>query len=96
MYAHYLAAHDGIIHTLCWAHTWSTFLKAEGSEPHKARHILSLLQILYRIERELREDTADDEKMLETRRRRSQRCVGKIFRCIKEQRQNRSLLLKSS
>jgi transposase len=95
VYARYFAEHEGIIHALCWAHTRRTFLKAEESEPQATKHILTLIQILYRIERELREEGASDEKILETRRRRSRRCVGKIFRWIKEQRQDPSLLPKS-
>jgi len=95
VYARYFAEHEGIIHALCWAHTRRTFLKAEESEPQKTRHILTLIQILYRIERQLRESGASDEEILKTRRRRSRRCVEKIFSWINEQRQDPSLLPKS-
>jgi transposase len=95
VYARYAAARAGIIHALCWAHTRRTFLKAEDSEPQATRQILALIAVLYRIEKQLRKSGADDEEILETRRRRSRRCVDKIFNWIKEQRQNPGLLPKS-
>lgn len=95
VYARYFSEHEGIIHALCWAHTRRAFLKAEDSEPRKTRHILTLIQILYRIERQLRERGADDEHILKTRQQRSRRCVDKIFRWINEQRQDPGLLPRS-
>ncbi len=95
VYALYAANHTDIIHALCWAHTRRTFLKAENSEPQATRHILALIAVLYRIEKQLRKSVAEDEEVLETRRRRSKRCVDKIFRWIKEQRQDPGLLPKS-
>lgn len=95
VYARYAADHKDITHALCWAHTRRTFLKAENSEPHATRHILTLIAVLYRIEKHLKTSGADDDEILKTRRRRSKRCVDKIFRWIKEQREDPSLLPKS-
>ncbi len=95
VYARYAAQHEGIIHALCWSHTRRAFLKAEGSEPVATQHILTLIKVLYRIERDLRKQGADDKQILEARQRRSRRCIDKIFKWINEQRQNPSLLPKS-
>lgn len=95
VYARYAADHEDITHALCWAHTRRTFLKAEASEPQATRHILTLTAVLYRIEKQLRLKAADDAEIVATRQRRSQRCVDKIFRWIKEQRQDPGLLPKS-
>lgn len=94
-YARYAADRPNIIHALCWAHTRRTFLKAEDSEPQATRQILALIAVLYRIEKQLRKSGADDKEIIEVRRRRSRRCVDKIFNWIKEQRQNPGLLPKS-
>ena len=95
VYARYAADHKDITHALCWAHTRRTFLKAENSEPRATRHILTLIAVLYRIERQLRLKGVDGTEIVETRQRRSKRCVEKIFRWIQEQRQDPGLLPKS-
>ncbi len=95
VYARYSQARKDIVHALCWAHTRRTFLKAEDSEPQATRHILALIGVLYRIEKECRKSGADDEEILDTRRRRSRRCVDKIFKWIKAQREDPGLVPKS-
>jgi len=95
VYARYAALHENIIHALCWSHTRRMFLKAEQSDPLAVKQILTMIALLYRIERQLRERSANAEEIVRIRQARSERCVKRIFRWVKEQRQKPELLPKS-
>ena len=85
VYAKYTAEHDNINHALCWSHTRRSFLKAEKQHPKEVEWLLQHVKVLYRIETELRESSADTEEVLRLRQQRSRRCVDKIFRWITQQ-----------
>ena len=95
VYAQYAKSMETLVSALCWSHTRRGFEKAQASEPEAVGQILSYIQVLYRIERQLRQTKADNACIKAQRQKRSRRCVDKIFKWIDQQRQRPDLLPKS-
>jgi transposase len=72
-----------LIEVACWAHTRRYFFKALTSEPELAKHALSLIKGLFRIERAIK--TAPRKKREQVRREQSQPLLDKFFQWCDEQ-----------
>jgi hypothetical protein len=72
-----------VIEVACWAHTRRYFFKALTSEPELAKHALSLIKGLFRIERAIKE--APRKKREQVRREQSQPLLDKFFQWCDEQ-----------
>ena len=68
----------------CWAHARRYFFKALSSDPDRAKHALSLMKGLFRIERDLA--TAPRKKREKARKAKSKPIVDAFFRWCDEQR----------
>ncbi len=72
-----------VIEVACWAHTRRYFFKALTSEPELAKHALSLIKGLFRIERAIK--AATRKKREQVRREQSQPLLDTFFQWCDEQ-----------
>jgi transposase len=72
-----------VIEVACWAHTRRYFFKALTSEPELAKHALSLIKGLFRIERAIK--AAPRKKREQVRREQSQPLLDRFFQWCDEQ-----------
>jgi hypothetical protein len=92
VYDRYQAALPECVHALCWSHTRRAFLKAETAEPQAVQRALEMIRALYRIEKELREQAADDKTIVACRQAHSAPIVTEFFDWVHEQINQPSLL----
>lgn len=95
VYDRYQAKLPGCVHALCWAHTRRAFIKAEKSDPKQVEHALGMIRQLYKVEQELREQAADEHKIIAWRQTYSRPIVEAFFQWIEQQIGDPSLLPKS-
>lgn len=82
VYDHLYTSGD-VIEVACWAHTRRYFFKALTSDPELAKHALSLIKGLFRIERAIK--TAPRKKREQVRREQSQPLLDTFFQWCDEQ-----------
>ncbi len=92
VYEKYSEAAGSVIHAQCWAHTRRKFIEAEGVEPELSATALNYIGELYRLEKALREKTADDEQVLACRYENSRSIVEKFFAWLERVAGERALL----
>ncbi len=73
-----------ITEVACWAHSRRYFFKALATDPDRAKHALSLMKGLFRIEREIADDPR--KKREKVRKAKSKPIVEAFFRWCDEQR----------
>lgn len=81
-YDHLFASRDDILEVGCWAHARRKFDEAKSSAPLQATEMLGRIQLLYQIERRIKE--APIEERLEIRQRESLPILTAIFERIEE------------
>lgn len=59
------AERSGVTHALCWAHARRAFFEAQAAEPEAVADVLALLQGLYTVEEQIREQklVAEDKRL---------------------------------
>lgn len=81
-YDHLFAARDDILEVGCWAHARRKFDEAKSSAHMQATEMLGRIQLLYQIERRVKEATIEDR--LKIRQQESLPILAAIFERIEE------------
>lgn len=82
----------GTLNAQCWTHSRREFVKAEDIDPQRAEEALNLIRPLYRIEKEIREQSLEGEVKRLYRMEHSKPVVDKFFEWVKKQLKDETLL----
>lgn len=77
-YAAYCKVNANIVHAQCWAHARRKFVEAREDEPALAERMLDLIGMLYRIERDIRDESLEGAAKHERRQQLSVPVVKEI------------------
>lgn len=84
-YASYHKQMEGLIHAQCWVHGRRVLLEAEGQEPEVVKQALLLIQGLYDLEENIRQQKLSGEKKRDYRLTHSKPLVDQFFAYCQDQ-----------
>lgn len=90
-----LADRTGIILLACWAHTRRKYSDARSYDPERAEQMLTWIQQLYEVEKQVREDALDVEQTYALRQEKSKPILDEMHIWLVDQGGNPMILSKS-
>ena len=91
-YSRFCAEQKAVIHALCWSHTRRYFVDAKVVEPEKCEKVLAQIELIYRVEKIIKQDRLNREQKAQARSNKSRELVEALFVHIRKELEDSCLL----